>query len=92
MLRRQFRKVASSLTGRAHEAEHIKRQRTEQTGGGIRPSISVSLPLAAIAVVTYLSETLDFLNPFYEGMDNIFEHDEDFHISEQNQLFPDLKL
>jgi hypothetical protein len=91
LLRRQFRRVALSLTGRADEDERIKRHRTEQAGGGARPSISVRIPPAAFAAVGYFSETLDCLNPFYGGIGNMFEYDEDFHATEQNQLFPDLE-
>lgn len=92
MLRRQFRKVALSITGRAHEEGRTERNRTEQSGGGIRPLISVRLPLAAFAAVAYFSETLDYLNPFYGEIDSLFGHDEDFHTSEQIQLFRDLEL
>jgi len=92
MLMRQFRNVALSLTGRAREEERIERHRTEQTGGGMRPTITVRIPLEALAHVPYLSETLDCLNPFYGGLDSIFEYDEEFQYAGQDHLFPDLEL
>jgi hypothetical protein len=92
LLRRQFRRVALSLTGRADEDERIKRHRTEQPGGGARPSISVRIPPAAIAAVACHPETLDCLNPFHGGMDSFFEYDEEYQHIDQNQLFPDLEL
>ena len=92
MLRRQFRKVALSLTGRAREEERIERRGTEKTGGNMRPSISVRIPLEAISPVTYLSETLDCLNPFYGGLGSMFEYDEEFQYTGHDHLFPDLEM
>lgn len=92
MLKRQFRKVAISLTGRAHEEEREERHRTERTGGGMRPSISVRIPLEAISPVTYLSEMLDCLNPFYGGPGSMSEYDEEFQNATQDHLFPDLEI
>jgi hypothetical protein len=87
MLKRQFRNVALSLTGRAHEEEREERHRTGQTGGSMGPSISVTIPLEAISPVTYLSEMLDCLNPFYGGVNGMFEYDEEFQHTGQNPLF-----
>ena len=92
LLKRQFFKVALSLTGRTQSDERDTRNRTDQTGSGMRPSISLRIPLEAIAPVPYLSETLHCINPFYGAAHAYFDYEQEFLYDGDEHLYPDLEL
>jgi hypothetical protein len=96
-LRRQFRQLAQSLTCREPAPEPTqRRRRTEEiTGGFILAARQImrrseSIPSAAFAAVAFLSETLDWLNPFHFDAVGGSELDDDCHCVESNHLFPHL--
>ncbi len=92
MLRRQFRRVASALTRHVPEPHPAQGKRTEGTRGGFRLAAAefahraVSLPEAAYATIAFLSDTLDWLNPFHHGTACSDGIDEEIHASEPSQF------
>jgi len=71
ILKEQFRQVASALT--RHATEPTEERRTGDTRGGFRAAAAefarraVSIPDAAHAAIAFLSDTLDWLNPFHHN-------------------------
>ena len=96
ILMRQFRHLAQSLTSRAHDAELPQRRRADETRGGFRLAAkqlmyrSVDIPSAAFAAITFLSETLDWLNPWHHTTASNDGFDDDFHATEQEHIYPQL--
>ena len=93
-LKEQFRELAKVLTHNAlapHPAQ--RRRRTEETGRAFRMTAgkimgrAVRLPAAAYAAVAFLSDTLDWLNP-WQGHDtaNTDNIDDDFHQTQQYDI------
>jgi hypothetical protein len=96
-LRRQFREVVNALTRRNPEPHPTqRRRRTEETTGGFILAAqqimrrSVSLPQAAFAAVVFLTETLDWLNPWHHESINAGALDEELSATEQHHIYPHL--
>ncbi len=51
---------------------------------------SVGVPQAAFAAIAFLSETLDWLNPWHNEALNFNGLDEEFHVTEQHHIYPHL--
>jgi hypothetical protein len=94
-LRRQFRELVKAITDKAPapEPKPSRRKRTDETRGGFVMAArkitrhAVRLPAEAYAATaSYLSHTLDWLNPWHH--DSSSEPDEDFSHAPQNNLFP----
>ena len=71
LLRRQFREVMRSLSWRAPQPKP-RRKRPEETRGAFRPAArqmilrpTIRIPAAAYRAVAFVSETLDWLNPWH---------------------------
>ena len=96
-LRRQFREVVNTLTRHDHAPKPIRRRRrTEETTGGFILAAkqimrrSVGVPDAAFAAIAFLSETLDWLNPWHNEAISFSELGDDFHATEQQHIYPHL--
>jgi hypothetical protein len=83
IIREQFRQFASALTRRAPEPEEEKR--SGDARGGFRVAAAefarraVLIPEAAYAAIAFLSDTLDWLNPFHYGAACNDAFDEEIH-------------
>jgi hypothetical protein len=85
------------LTHRAPAPKPTQRtRRTGETGSGFRlfarkiTRRTARLPAAAYGAVAFLSDTLDWLNPWHNEMTSTGELNEDLHYTETNHLFPHL--
>jgi hypothetical protein len=92
MLTIEFHRIAQSLTHRAHEPRPAQRRR-EEKGGGFSLAATeiirriVPLPEAAYAAaVTFLSDTLDWLNPWHHDTASTGDLDGDVSHAEHNRL------
>lgn len=95
-MKAQFRQLAKFIL-RDMPAPAPRRRRTEDTGraafklaAGKIMRRAVRLPAAAYAAAAFLSDTLDWLNPWHNEADSADELQEDFHTTETNALFPHL--
>jgi hypothetical protein len=96
-LKRQFREAVNALTRHDHAPQPAQRRRRtgEASGGFILAARqimrrSVGVPEAAFAAIAFLSETLDWLNPWHHETMNFDGDDEDFHATEQQHIYPHL--
>lgn len=84
------------LTGKAAAPPPAPRRRhtTGDTGGAFRMAArktlrrAIRLPAAAYEAAVFLSHTLDSLNPWHDHSSD--QLNEDFHVTESNDLFPHL--
>lgn len=88
---RQFRELVSALTSHA-PAPSPRRKRKDETGKGFSMAANLilrpreTLPSAAYVAVTFLSDTLDWLNPWHHDAINDNLLDDEYHHQEQNDL------
>lgn len=94
---RQFRNLAQSLTGRSHDPEPPQRRSgTGEIRGGFRLAATqiirrdIDIPSAAFAAIMYLSETLDWLNPWHQQTASNEEFDDEFHATQEQHIYPQL--
>ena len=94
-LKEKFRQLAQSLTPCAAPAPQPtqRRRRTEEeTRGGFKLAArqimhrAARLPAAAYAAVAFLSDTLDWLNPWHNETASSDELQEDFHATQHDPL------
>jgi hypothetical protein len=92
-----FQEVKMRLTRKAHAPQPTPRHRTEETRGGFKRAgeifmrRSLRLPAAAYYVITCLSDTLDWLNPWHNETASASELNEDFQQEpQQHHLYPHL--
>jgi hypothetical protein len=96
-IRRQFREVVNALTRHVPTPElKQRRKRTEETTGGFILTAtqimrrSVGVPEAAFTAIAFLSDTLDWLNPWHYEVMSASGLDDDLISTEPNHLFPRL--
>ena len=96
-IREKFRQLAQSLTPCAAPAPQPtqRRRRTEEeTRGGFKLAArqimhrAARLPAAAYAAVAFLSDTLDWLNPWHNETASADELHEDFNATEPPHIYP----
>lgn len=94
-LKQMFREVVKALTGNAPAPVPKSRRRTtDDTGRAFTAAArkilrrAVRLPAAAYAATVFLSETLDWLNPWHH--ETATEPDENFQPPPQPHLYPHL--
>ena len=96
-IREKFRQLAQSLTPCAAPAPQPtqRRRRTEEeTRGGFKLAArqimhrAARLPAAAYAAVAFLSDTLDWLNPWHNETASADELHEDFNATEPQHIYP----
>jgi type IV secretory pathway TraG/TraD family ATPase VirD4 len=86
------REYVSKLAG---ETEPQRRRRTEETGRAAFKMAArnimrrtIRLPAAAYAAVAFLSDTLDWLNPWHHDTASTSELDDDFTQTRQSDIYP----
>jgi len=98
-IKERFRQLARSLTPREAPAPQptLRRRRTDETRGGFKLAArqimrrAVRIPAAAYETIAFLSDTLDWLNPWHSGDEsNPGEFNESFEPIPQQHLYPHL--
>jgi len=96
-LKEKFRQIAQFLTPCAAPAPQPtqRRRRTEEeTRGGFKLAArqimhrAARLPAAAYAAVAFLSDTLDWLNPWHNETASADELHDDFNATEPQHIYP----
>ncbi len=90
----QFKEVVSAITGHAPEPEPAPRRKRKEEGAGGGFSLAATLILRRIdplpspvyAAIAFLSDTLDWMNPWHSDASNDNLMDDEVHYTEQNDL------
>ena len=93
-LKREFRELMKALTCKPPDPAPARRRKTEDTGRAFAAAArnimrrAVRLPAAAYAAAVFLSDTLDWLNPWHH--ETATELDENFQHTAPPHLYPHL--
>ncbi|WP_263356146.1 hypothetical protein [Acidicapsa ligni] len=95
-LKRKFRSVALELTRHTPEPETPARRRTERARSGFMPTAKKimrrvpKLPAPVYAATSFLSHTLDWMNPWHDFNSFHDDMDDDLQPIDQDHIYPHL--